>query len=142
MGALRVPASPWPAQLGRHVLSLALLFVSLAAAAQGGHAYVPNEGSGTISVIDTATQRVLDTWRVGGKPRGLAASRDGRQLWETRLNDVSSSSPISYAAGGKQYVAIVVGEGGFHARSFAPLVPEFRSPPNRGATLWVFSLAD
>ena len=55
---------------------------------------------------------------------------------------MSSSSPISYAADGKQYVAIVVGEGGFHARSFAPLVPEFRSPPNRGATLWVFSLPD
>ena len=65
---------------------------------------------------------------------------NGNLLWETRLNDVSSSSPISYAVDGKQYVAIVVGEGGFHARSFAPLVPEFRSPPNRGATLWVFAL--
>ena len=76
--------------------------------------------------------------------RGFRAydARDGRQLWETRLNDVSSSSPISYAVDGKQYVAIVVGEGGFHARSFAPLVPEFRSPPNRGATLWVFALPD
>jgi alcohol dehydrogenase (cytochrome c) len=67
-------------------------------------------------------------------------ARDGRELWQTRLNDVSSSSPISYAVDGKQYVAIVVGEGGFHARSFAPLVPEFRSPSNRGATLWVFTL--
>ncbi len=69
-------------------------------------------------------------------------ARDGRVLWDTRLNDVSSSSPISYAVDGKQYVAIVVGEGGFHARSFAPLVPELRSPPNRGATVWVFALPD
>ncbi|HEU4618924.1 MAG TPA: PQQ-binding-like beta-propeller repeat protein [Gammaproteobacteria bacterium] len=67
-------------------------------------------------------------------------ARDGRALWETRLNDVSSSSPISYAVDGKQYVAIVVGEGGFHARSFAPLVPELKSPPNRGAAVWVFAL--
>jgi alcohol dehydrogenase (cytochrome c) len=76
--------------------------------------------------------------------RGFRAydSRNGRLLWETRLNDVSSSSPISYAVDGKQYVAIVVGEGGFHARSFAPLVPELRSPPNRGATVWVFALPD
>jgi alcohol dehydrogenase (cytochrome c) len=66
--------------------------------------------------------------------------RDGRVLWETRLNDVSSSSPIAYAVDGKQYVAIVVGEGGFHARSFAPLVPELTSPPNRGAAVWVFAL--
>jgi len=69
-------------------------------------------------------------------------AEDGDVLWETRLNDVSSSSPISYAVDGKQYVAIVVGEGGFHARSFAPLVPELTSPPNRGAAVWVFALPD
>jgi alcohol dehydrogenase (cytochrome c) len=69
-------------------------------------------------------------------------ARNGRQLWTTRLNDVSSSSPISYAVDGRQFVAIVVGEGGFHARSFAPLVPELTSPPNRGATVWVFALPD
>jgi hypothetical protein len=33
-----------------------------------------------------------------------------------------------------------VGEGGFHARSFQPLVPELRSPPNRGSAVWVFTL--
>jgi alcohol dehydrogenase (cytochrome c) len=66
--------------------------------------------------------------------------RHGDVLWEVRLNDVSSSSPISYAVGGRQYVAIVVGQGGFHARSFAPLVPELVSPPNRGAAVWVFAL--
>lgn len=69
-------------------------------------------------------------------------ARNGRLVWETRLNDVSSSSPISYAVAGRQYVAIVVGEGGFHARSFAPLVPELKSPPNRGATVWAFALPD
>ena len=67
-------------------------------------------------------------------------SATGKELWQSRLNDVSSSSPISFAVDGRQYVAIVVGEGGFHARSFAPLVPELRSPPNRGATVWVFAL--
>jgi alcohol dehydrogenase (cytochrome c) len=94
----------------------------------------------TSGVLATAGELVF----AAAFDRGFRAydARDGRQLWETRLNDVSSSSPISYAAGGKQYVAIVVGEGGFHARSFAPLVPEFRSPPNRGATLWVFALPD
>jgi alcohol dehydrogenase (cytochrome c) len=67
-------------------------------------------------------------------------STDGSLLWETRLNDVSSSSPVSFGVNGKQYLALVVGEGGFHARSFAPLVPELQSPPNRGATVWVFAL--
>jgi alcohol dehydrogenase (cytochrome c) len=64
----------------------------------------------------------------------------GKVLWETRLNDVSSSSPISYSVDGKQYVAVVVGQGGFHAASYAVLVPELRSPPDRGAAIWVFAL--
>jgi alcohol dehydrogenase (cytochrome c) len=67
-------------------------------------------------------------------------SATGTELWHSRLNDISSSSPISFAVDGKQYLALVVGEGGFHARSFAPLVPELRSSPNRGATVWVFAL--
>jgi alcohol dehydrogenase (cytochrome c) len=58
------------------------------------------------------------------------------------LNDVSSSSPITFSLDGKQYVAIVTGQGGFHAGSFAPLVPDLKSPPDRGAAVWVFALAN
>jgi alcohol dehydrogenase (cytochrome c) len=65
---------------------------------------------------------------------------NGKVLWQTRLNDVSSSSPISYSVDGKQYVAVVVGQGGFHAASYAVLVPELTSPPDRGAAIWVFTL--
>ena len=67
-------------------------------------------------------------------------STNGHELWHSRLNDISSSSPISFAVNGKQYLALVVGEGGFHARSFQPLVPELRSPTNRGSAVWVFAL--
>jgi alcohol dehydrogenase (cytochrome c) len=67
-------------------------------------------------------------------------SATGKEVWNTRLNDVSSSSPIAFAVKGRQYIALVVGAGGFHARSFAPLVPELPSPINRGATVWVFAL--
>jgi alcohol dehydrogenase (cytochrome c) len=64
----------------------------------------------------------------------------GEVLWQTRLNDVSSSTPISFSVGGTQYVAMVTGQGGFHAASYAVLVPELVSPPDRGAMLWVFAL--
>ncbi len=109
---------------------------------------------GTGETLWTTRQRAPQTSGVLATAGGLvfAASLDrffraydertGEALWETRLNDVSSSSPIAYAVDGKQYVAIVVGEGGFHARSFAPLVPELVSPPNRGAAVWVFTLPD
>ena len=44
-------------------------------------AYVSNEKSGTISIIDTATDQVLGEIRAGSKPRGAAVSADGRQLY-------------------------------------------------------------
>jgi alcohol dehydrogenase (cytochrome c) len=63
----------------------------------------------------------------------------GKELWQARLNDASGSSPIAYSVDGKQYVAITVGPG-VHASSFAALLPELKSPPTRGAAVWVFSL--
>ena len=44
-------------------------------------AYVPNEGSGTISVIDTTTDQVTGTIRHGKKPRGIAIAKDGKRLY-------------------------------------------------------------
>jgi len=65
---------------------------------------------------------------------------NGKVLWETRLNDVPSSCPITYSVNGKQYVAVVVGNGGAHAITWPPLVPEIQNPPGGGAELWVFEL--
>lgn len=65
---------------------------------------------------------------------------DGKILWQTRLNDVPSSAPISYAANGKQYIAVVVGNGGAQAGTFPVLVPEIQNPPERNSTLWVFEV--
>jgi YVTN family beta-propeller protein len=56
------------------VLALWLPAVALAAP----FAYVPNEGSGTVSVIDTATDRVVGDIPAGKKPRGTAVSVDGK----------------------------------------------------------------
>jgi len=42
-------------------------------------AYVPNEESGTISVIDTSTDQVVKEIKAGDKPRGLAVSRDAEE---------------------------------------------------------------
>ena len=80
----------------------------------------------------------------GALDRSLRAydAANGKVLWETRLNDVSSAVPISYAVNGKQYVAIVAGRGGFHYASYAPLVPELAPPPDRGSSLWVFELPE
>jgi alcohol dehydrogenase (cytochrome c) len=64
----------------------------------------------------------------------------GKVLWQMRLNDVPSSCPITYTVNGKQYIAVVVGNGGAHAATWPVLVPEIQNPPDHGAALWVFEL--
>ena len=80
----------------------------------------------------------------GSMDREFAAYDDatGKKLWSTRLNDVPNSNPISYTVNGKQYVAVVVGNGGTYATVFAGLVPEIRNPPDRTSAVWVFEVPD
>jgi YVTN family beta-propeller protein len=64
------------------LLSAALL--ALCAAALGRpHAYVPNEGSGTLSVIDTETDQVVAEIPAGKKPRGTVVTPDARTAFVT-----------------------------------------------------------
>jgi alcohol dehydrogenase (cytochrome c) len=78
----------------------------------------------------------------GALDRSLIAYDDmsGKELWRTRLGDVPSNAPISYSANGRQYLAVVVGNGGAQANTFPALVPEIRNPPDRGAAVFVFEL--
>jgi alcohol dehydrogenase (cytochrome c) len=64
----------------------------------------------------------------------------GRVLWETRLNDTSISSPITYSVNGRQYVAITTGTGGASERYFRQLFPDANSPRERASMVWVFEL--
>ncbi len=79
---------------------------------------------------------------VGGLDRMFLAhdAATGAQIWKTRLNDVPSSAPISYAANGQEYVAVVVGPGGYQSNSYDVLVPEIQNPPDHGAAIWVFEV--
>ena len=64
----------------RHALP-ALTLLAAAIAQAGPLAYVSNEGSGTLSVIDTATDAVLYELPAGAKPRGAVISPDGRRAY-------------------------------------------------------------
>ena len=64
----------------------------------------------------------------------------GEVLWETRLGHAAHGYPITYAAGGKQYVAVPTGLGLFRMVS-ATLSPEIFSPES-GNALYVFALPD
>jgi outer membrane protein assembly factor BamB len=110
---------------------------------------------GRIQAIDLATRETLWTERqrapqttgvlatagglvfAGALDRVLTAYDDatGEALWQAKLNDVPSSSPITYAVDGKQYVAMTVGHGSAHALTFPMLTPEIDLPYARVARL-------
>jgi alcohol dehydrogenase (cytochrome c) len=64
----------------------------------------------------------------------------GTTLWSARLNDAPSAPPIAYAANNQEYVAVIVGPGGYQSLSYSALVPEIQNPADRNAMLWVFEV--
>ena len=59
----------------------ALLVAAASGALASPFAYVSNEGSGTISIIDVADDQVVAEIAGAGKPRGMAVSPDGRTVY-------------------------------------------------------------
>ncbi len=64
----------------------------------------------------------------------------GKELWQVRMNDVPSSCPISYSVKGRQYIAVVVGNGGQESQTFPTIVPEIQNPQEHASSIWVFEL--
>ena len=65
----------------------------------------------------------------------------GKALWELPLNGQPGGFPMTYMAGGKQYLAIPVGLSLIGNRVIRSLTPEV-PVPSRGSALLVFSLPD
>ena len=67
--------------------------------------------------------------------------KTGKVLWQTRLGTSVQGFPVSFTAGGKQYVAVTTGLGGGSPR----LVPRTLAPeinhPGTGHALYVFEVA-
>jgi len=61
-------------------LALAALLI-VALSASGDRVYITNERAGTVQIIDSATDRIARTVRLGNRPRGLAVAPDGKHLF-------------------------------------------------------------
>ena len=117
---------------------------------------------GRLEAVNLATQKVAWTHRErapqstgslptagglvfqGGFDRYFKAydSSNGKELWRTRLADMPNSQPISFSAGGKQYIAVTTGAGGSFTRTWGNLVQDLRNPPAGGAAVYVFELPE
>jgi len=66
----------------------------------------------------------------------------GKVLWETRLTTSVQGFPITFSAGGRQYVAVTTGVGGGSPRVVPSLItPEIHHPAT-GNALYVFALPE
>ena len=74
----------------------------------------------------------------------------GEILWETTLDDVPSSTIVTYAVDGVQYLAIAVGQTAYHVNDWTRMYELFaeqegmpvNDSPKGGAAIWVFSLGN
>ena len=64
----------------------------------------------------------------------------GKQLWEGIVGGHVSVSTISYGANGKQYIAVLTGDGGLDGTLLAE-TPELKTPKGSNA-VFVFALPD
>ena len=71
----------------------------------------------------------------------FATSRRGEILWETRLSAAAHGYPITYEAGGRQFLAVPASLGGAFRSLTAQLSPEIYQPEG-GNVLYVFALPE
>ncbi len=116
---------------------------------------------GWLAALDVAHQKLVwtDKWRAsqssaalvtsgglvfnGTRDRVLRAldSSTGKLLWKAGLPSLPNSFPLTYTAGGKQYVALVTGGGTAFDGFVQSLVPE-GSAASGNKTIVVFALPD
>jgi PQQ-dependent dehydrogenase (methanol/ethanol family) len=68
--------------------------------------------------------------------------KSGATLWQTRLPTSVQGFPVSYSAGGKQYIAVSTGLGGGSPRVVPGTIASDIHHPGNGNALYVFALPD
>ena len=75
----------------------------------GNYVYVANYGSGTVSVINTATNNVTATVTVGSNPNGVAVNPNGNYAYVTNYG--SGSVSVINTATNNVTATVTVGTG-------------------------------
>jgi len=126
--AVRHELAPGTDQLGTvHAIS----------AETGETKWLYEQRAATLSLVATGGGLVF-----GGDANGRFRAFDqetGAVLWEVNLGSPVSGFPISYAVGGRQFIAVSTG-GAATTPSFLQLTPELR--PSNGNNIFVFALPE
>ena len=125
--------SPAGAAPLRRCVSIFLLFFTLCGCSRkpsGPLAFVTNERDGTITVIDTGTDRVYSTVKVGGRLRGIRLSPDRTRIW------VAISYPTNQSQG-EDKIAELDLNGNIITKYEAGTDPENFVVDNHGTRLYI-----
>lgn len=118
----------------------------LAATPDGKRVYVANSGSGTVSVINTATNTLSGEVAVGSKPQGIAVAPDGKRVYvanydsknisviDTDSNAVSATFPTA----SRSPAAVAIAPDGKHVYVAEYGVGVYETGSNRVLTLIQF----
>ncbi len=105
-------------RLAASILTLIGLWGSSQVACAQARAYVTNNGDDTISVIDTSSNTVVATVRVGAGPEGVAVTPDGMRLYVANdggavwVLDTSNNSVVAkVTVGGDPYGVAITPDG-------------------------------
>ena len=101
----------------------------------GKTAWTYTQRAGTMALVATGGGLVFFGDAVGGF--GALDEKDGKVLWQTRLTGPVSGMPISYGAGGKQFVAVATGLSP-EAMGLGRMTPEIKVKADK--VLHVFTL--
>jgi alcohol dehydrogenase (cytochrome c) len=121
-------------------------------------------GKGHLAAVDVAQNKVVWKWENSSPLQSSSAlstagglvfvgtlegnfvaldAKSGKQLWSFPTPSGIVGGPITYSVGGKQYVAVVSGYGGAFPLWAGKGVPDhIKNNVNKGASLWVFELAE
>ena len=91
------------------------------------------------SVLATAGDLIFS-----GDPEGnffALDARTGKKLWSFPTGAGHRGSPVTYTAGGRQYVATPTGWGSLIGKFFPALWPD-AAPPRRGSAIFAFALPE
>jgi len=103
------------------------LFIGIAITPNGRSVYVANSGSGTVSVIATASNTVVDTIPVGTSPSGIAITPDGTHAYVVDSNvglsgtsnvfviDIATNTVVDTIPVGALPIGIAITPDGTHA---------------------------
>ncbi|MCO5401714.1 PQQ-dependent dehydrogenase, methanol/ethanol family [Ralstonia soli] len=120
-------------------------------------------GRGALTAVDVTTNKIAWKWENSSPLQSSSAlatagglvfvgtlegnfvaldGKSGKKLWSFPTPSGIVGGPMTYSVDGKQYVAVVSGYGGAFPLWAGSGVPEHIKKINKGASLWVFELAE